>query len=71
MSITRNYVDEYRQARRAKHAASTMQEEEAAEKLARKIGRAATRAGVELDCITLDEQARLEVFPDALRARVI
>lgn len=71
MNTTRDYAAEYLTARKARHAATTMREQEQAEELASAIDDAAYDAGVNLDLITLDEQARLVVFPDAPRARTI
>lgn len=60
MSGTRDYAAEYKAARYEKHTASDLAGQLSAEKLARSVDRAADRAGIYLDVITLDEQARLE-----------
>ncbi len=54
---------EYRTARDAYQAkTATSAEIEAAVKLSRKIERAADRAGVRLDCIGIDEAARVQAW---------
>lgn len=59
----RDYAAEYRAARDAYQAqTATKPEIDAAVKLSRSIERAADKAGVRLDCIGIDEAARIQAW---------
>jgi len=58
-TFTANYLAARKAARRP---GATLTERGEAQKLARKVAAAARRAGVKLDEIALDEQARVELY---------
>lgn len=62
-TTTRDFTAEYRTARDAYQAqTATKAEIAAAVKLSRSIERAADKAGVRLDCIGIDEAARVAAW---------
>ena len=61
-TAARDFTAEYIAARKVVRSADTMKAQYDAEDAAAKIARTARRAGVKLDEITLDEQARVELY---------
>ncbi len=61
---TRDFAAEYFAARKdSRQPGATLTERSQAQRVAAKVARAAERAGVYIDEVELDEQARLELYP--------
>jgi hypothetical protein len=72
MALARDYAAEYLAARKRVRSAADLLGRGAAEAKARRIAAAAERAGVGIDEVDLDEQARRALYPNGpARPRII